>query len=163
LSDAGKAETRESLLPSELRRGLFVTVWDPKETLDAIGAGEKKGRKRSARVAEAIRNEIATLLIGKVSDPSLQGVSITRVEVSDDLSDAKIYYSLYGEGKDLEAVAAGFRRAAGFMRSHIARTLDLRYTPALQFRYDKTMDKVFELEEIFQEIADERKSSRDDS
>ena len=48
-------------------------------------------------------------------------------------------------------------RAKGFMRSHIAKTLNLRFTPALQFRYDETAQKVEELDTIFQEIANERK------
>ncbi len=140
-----------------------MTVWDPKETLDAVGAGQKGGRKRSAQVAEAIRNELATLLISKVSDPSLQGVNISRVEVTDDLSLAKVFFTIFEKEKEIKAVEAGFKRASGFMRSHIARTLDLRYTPVLQFRYDSVSDKVGELEELFQEIADERKSHRDDS
>ena len=49
------------------------------------------------------------------------------------------------------------------MRSHIAKTLNLRFTPALMFRYDNVMEKVAELDEIFQEIANERKSDKDDS
>jgi ribosome-binding factor A len=49
------------------------------------------------------------------------------------------------------------------MRSHIAKTLNLRFTPALQFKYDKVVEKVAELEEIFQEIANERKSRDADS
>jgi ribosome-binding factor A len=49
------------------------------------------------------------------------------------------------------------------MRSHIAKTLNLRFTPALQFRYDNVVEKVAELDQIFQEIANERKSPEDDS
>jgi ribosome-binding factor A len=139
-----------------------MTIWDPKETLDSIGAGEKAPRKRSAKVGEAIRNELATLLISKVNDPSLQGVSISRVEAAADLSQAKIYFTVLGDNPDIKAVAAGFKRAGGFMRSHLARTLNLRFTPVLQFYHDTVMDKVVELEEILQEIADERKSRTTD-
>jgi ribosome-binding factor A len=49
------------------------------------------------------------------------------------------------------------------MRSHIARTLNLRFTPELQFRYDDSVEKVAELEEIFQDIANERESRKDNS
>lgn len=134
-----------------------MAVWDPKKTLDSIGVG-KKERKRSAKVAEAIRNELSILLVGKVQDPRLLNLSISRVEVTDDLSLARIFFTVLGDEKAAKAAAEGLRRARGFMRSHIARTLNLRFTPDLQFRYDDIAGKVAELEDIFQEIANERKS-----
>lgn len=132
--------------------------WDPKKTLDSIGIGGKKGQKRSSRVAEAIRNELSILIVSKVQDPRLLNLSISRVEVTDDLSLARIFFTVLGDGKAAKAAAEGLQRAKGFMRSHIARTLNLRFTPDLQFRYDDIVGKVAELEEIFQDIANERKS-----
>ena len=136
-----------------------MTIWDPKQTLDSIGLGRKTERKRSARVADAIRVELATLLVSKVRDPKLQGVTISRVEVTDDLSIARIFFTVIDHEinrKGIRLAEKGLHRANGFMRSHIARTLNLRFTPVLQFRYDDTAEKVEELETIFQEIADER-------
>ncbi len=140
-----------------------MASWDPKQTLDSIGIGGKNEQKRSSRVAEAIRNELSTLLISKVRDPRLEGVSISRVEVPDDLSLARIYFTVMGGKKEIKEAGIGLERAKGFMRSHIAKTLNLRFTPALFFRYDTVVEKVAELDEIFQEIANERKSERDDS
>ena len=140
-----------------------VSIWNPKETLESIGIGSKDGQKRSSRVAEAIRNELSVLLISKVRDPRLRMVSISRVEVTDDLSLARIYYTHSGQEKERKKAEIGFEKATGFMRSHIAKTLNLRFTPALQFRYDDVAEKVSELEDIFQEIADERKSRQDSS
>jgi ribosome-binding factor A len=140
-----------------------VSVWDPKQTLDSIGIGEKNEQKRSSKVAEAIKVELSTLLVGKVADPRLHGVTISRVEVTGDLSLAKIFYTVFGDKKEQRAAAKGFERASGFMRSHIAKTLNLRFTPALQFRYDTIADKVAELDDIFQEIANERGAKKDDS
>lgn len=137
-----------------------MTIWDPKQTLDSIGIGRKTERKRSARVADAIRVELATLLVSKVRDPKLLGVTISRVEVTDDLSIARIFFTVIDQEinrKGIRLAQKGLQRANGFMRSHIARTLNLRFTPALQFHYDDTAEKVEELESIFQEIADERK------
>lgn len=133
-----------------------MTIWDPKQTLDAIGLGGKDGRKRSTKVADAIRVELATLLVSKVRDPKLKGVSISRVAVTDDLSIARIFFTVLDREAAVSAEKA-LQRARGFMRSHIAKTLNLRFTPALQFRYDETAEKVAELETIFQEIANERK------
>ena len=134
-----------------------MTVWDPKQTLDSIGLGEKEERKRSAKVADAIRVELATLLVSKVRDPNLQGVSISRVDVTDDLSIARIFFTVLDNQKGVKSAGKGLERAKGFMRSHIAKALNLRFTPALQFRYDETAQKVEELDTIFQEIANERK------
>jgi ribosome-binding factor A len=140
-----------------------VAIWDPKQTLDSIGIGGKNEQKRSSRVAEAIRNELSTLLISKVRDPRLLNVHISRVEVPDDLSQARIFFTVMGGKKEIKEAGIGFERAKGFMRSHIAKTLNLRFTPALLFRYDTIVEKVAELDGIFQEIANERKSQEDDS
>jgi ribosome-binding factor A len=142
---------------------VVVKTWDPKQTLDSIGVGEKKEQKRSTRVAEAMRNELAMLLVSKVQDPRLHSLSISRVEVADDLSSARVFYTVLGETKDVKAAEKGLHSAKGFMRSHIARTLNLRFTPELQFRYDDSVEKVAELEEIFQDIANERESRKDNS
>lgn len=140
-----------------------MAVWDPKQTLDSIGVGDRQEKKRSSRVAEAIRNELSVLLVSKVADRRLHSASISRVEVTDDLSLARIYFTVLGENRERREADKGFKRATGFFRSHIAKTLNLRFTPALQFQYDNVADKVAELDEIFKEIADERKSSQEDS
>ena len=140
-----------------------MSVLDPKQTLDSIGVGGKNEQKRSSRVAEAIRTELSMLLVSKVGDPRLHSVSISRVDVTDDLGLAKIYFTVFGDNKERRDAEKGFQRASGFMRSHIAKTLNLRFTPALQVFYENVADKVAELDEIFKEIADERKTSQDDS
>lgn len=135
-----------------------MSTWDPKNTLDSIGLG-KQERKRSVRVADVIRNEISILLIQKARDPHIADVAVSRVEVSDDLKYAKIYYTIQGKTKATAQIGKALERAKGFMRSHLAKTLNLRYTPALQFRYDETAAKVEELEQLFQEIAEEKKGN----
>lgn len=140
-----------------------MSIFDPKQTLDSIGIGHEKDQKRSSKVAEAIRNELSVLLISKVRDPRLIPASISRVEVTDDLSLARIFYTVSGDKKEIKQAGVGFDKAKGFMRSHIAKTLNLRFTPALQFRYDNIADKVAELDGIFQEIENERKSRQDGS
>lgn len=137
-----------------------MSIWDPKGTLDSLGAGREE-KKRSARVADVIRNELSILLIQKVRDPNIVDVALSRVVVSDDLKYAKIYYTVGGDGKIARKAGKGLERAKGFMRSHLAKTLNLRYTPALQFFYDETAEKVEEVERLFQEIAQERKGNED--
>ena len=138
-----------------------MVVWDPKETLDSVGLG-RVPQKRSARVADVIRNEISILLVGKIRDPKLANVSISRVKLSDDLKYAKVFFTVLGGGKEVQNGENGLRRAKGFIRSHLARTLNLRYTPDLRFMYDETAEKVEEMEKLFQEIADERDTAQQD-
>lgn len=140
-----------------------MSVLDPKKILDSIGVGNKNEQKRSSRVAEAIRTELSTLLVSKVGDTRMHSASISRVEVTDDLSLAKIYFTVLGGKKEIREAEKGFQHATGFMRSHIAKTLNLRFTPAIQFHYDNVAEKVAELDEIFKEIADERDNSQGNS
>ncbi len=132
-----------------------MSVWDVKTTLHTLGGG-KGTRKRPVRVAEAIRNELAVVLIQQARDPKIKDVTISRVIVSDDLKYAKIYYTVGGGRKADKQAREGLERAKGFIRSHIAKALNLRYTPALHFYYDETAEKVEEVEQLFREIARER-------
>lgn len=135
---------------------------DPKETLNSIGLGKNK-QKRSTRVADAIRNELSILLLQKIRDRKISNASISRVEVTDDLKYARIYYTVFGGKNDISDAALGFKRAQGFIRSHIAKTLNMRHTPELQFRYDAVAEKVEEIEKLFQTIAEERNSDEENS
>jgi ribosome-binding factor A len=110
-------------------------------------------KRRPVRVAEAIRNEISALLLYNVKDPALQNVTIIHVEVSNDLSRAKIYYACAPEMAN--KVGAGLRRAKGFMRSYLAKALQMRYVPELVFFSDPSIEYDEKMQKIFQEIASE--------
>ena len=93
------------------------------------------------------------LMLRKVKDPRLQRINITSVRVTSDLRTARIYFNC---GQDQVAeVKKGLERARGFIRSHLAKALGLRYVPALLFEYDERLDKQSEMEEIFREISAE--------
>ena len=131
-------------------------MWDPKETLKSVGLGPKSEQKRSVRVAEAIRNELSMLLLTKVRDQKLAEVTISRVHLADDLKYARIFFSVPGDKKSQVSAEEGLKRAKGFMRSHLAKVLNMRYTPDLQFVYDHQVEKAIEIEQLLQEIAKER-------
>jgi ribosome-binding factor A len=134
--------------------------WNPKSTLDSIGIG-KREKKRPSRIAEAVRNELSVVLLQKMRDPAVASISVTRVQVTDDLKYAKIYYRVMGDKKSAQQAGKGLERAKGFLRTQLAKSLNLRYTPALQFYYDETADKVEEVEQLLREIAKEEKSNED--
>ena len=132
--------------------------WNPKNTLDSIGIG-KKEKKRPSRIAEAVKNELSVVLLQKMRDPAVATISVSRVLVTDDLKYAKIYYRVMGDSKSARLAGKGLERARGFLRTQLARSLNLRYTPALQFFYDETADKVEEVEKLLLDIAEEDKSN----
>lgn len=141
---------------------MSVSIWDPKQTLDSVGLGRQE-QKRSTRVADAVRMELAVLMLKEVRDPKLAEVHISRVEVTDDLKIARIFFTLLKGKKGAPAVEKSLQKARGFMRSHIAKTLNMRYTPDLQFRYDDAAEKVAQVESLFREIENERKDRGEDS
>ena len=125
-------------------------------TLPGLG---KPVSSRPKRVAEAIKNELSVLLLQKVRDPRLQGVSISKVEITPDLKRAKIYFVLPGD-RDKGKAKKGLEKAKGFFRSQLASRMNLRYTPELVFFHDRHNEETERLDEIFRQLAGDRK--RDD-
>jgi len=118
------------------------------------GLGKPKST-RPKRVAEAIKNELSIFLLREVADPRLAAISFSRVMVSPDLKQAKVYFVL-PVGGDAKKVLRALRKARGFFRSHLARTLNLRYTPDLAFYFDDINEEVERIETLLADIASER-------
>lgn len=128
-------------------------------TLPGLGKPESS---RPKRVAEAIRNELSILLLQRVRDPRLGEVTITRVEVTPDLKLAKVYFDVPA-GKQAGEAAKGLKRAKGFFRSHLAKQMNMRYTPDLVFYHDRHFEETERLEDLFRQIAEQRSSDEDPS
>lgn len=110
--------------------------------------------KRSARVAERLREELSTLL-RDLRDPRVQGALVSRVEVTDDLQSAKVFVrrelGAPGEG-DARELVKGLTAASGRLRREVAQLLALRYAPTLRFFYDDAPDAMTRVEELLREI-----------
>lgn len=91
------------------------------------------------KVNEQAREVIANALLFDVSDPRLQMVTVTGCEVSFDRSVCNVYYT--ADASSYDDVAAAFDKAAGHIRSVMARTLDWRVAPQLRFRLDASVDE----------------------
>jgi ribosome-binding factor A len=96
---------------------------------------------RASRVAEQIQRDLSGLIRQEVKDPRVGLVTITAVEVNRDLSHAKIYVSSLAEAAGVEQSVEALQRAAGFLRSQLSRTLNLRSVPQLQFLYDASVER----------------------
>lgn len=110
--------------------------------------------KRSQRVGELIHEEISNLLLRGIKDPRIGFVTLTHVELSDDLKHAKVYVSVMGEEKDKEKTLQGLESASGFIRKELRRNLSLKYVPELIFKIDSSLDYSIRINEVLSEIEE---------
>lgn len=112
---------------------------------------------RRGRINEAIAKELAVIL-RSVKDYRLENavVSITSVNCAPDLSFAKIYFSYLGSGTPKE-IKQGLNSASGYIRTQLARTLNLRQTPKLVFAYDDSMEHGAQIAGLMQKVEEELK------
>jgi len=118
---------------------------------------------RPERVGELVRHEIAALVAKGLKDPRVGFVSVMAVRMSKDLQIASVYVSLYGTEKERKSSLVGLRNSAGWIRREIGKRIRLRVTPEIRFFEDTTLDRVFHLEEVFDEIAAEEKKDHGDA
>jgi ribosome-binding factor A len=104
--------------------------------------------ERSSRIAEQLQRELSELIRRQVKDPRIHLVTITDVDVSPDLSNAKILISVLGAQAPQPEVVAALNHAAGFLRHVLGRSLKLRSIPALHFYYDDTLDRAAHLDAL---------------
>lgn len=113
------------------------------------------GKHGKEVLASRIQTVLAQVLLRDVQDPRLQNVQITGVELTADLGLARIYYRSWMPDADPKEMANGFKRAAGLLRSRIAKACKMRTTPELQFRYDTSIDQAGRIDSLLQEVRSE--------
>ncbi len=101
-----------------------------------------------------MKEEIADILMRKIKDPRIGFVTVTDVEVSDDLRNAKVFVSIYGEEK--EKTLKGLDSAAPFIRSELGKRMRMRFVPELLFRFDATVERSAHIMELLRAIEEER-------
>jgi ribosome-binding factor A len=106
---------------------------------------------RLARVAEVIREVASETILFELRDPRVQGVTVTRAEVSGDLQHAKVFVSVMGTTKEQDLCMHGLKSAAGFIQSKLARRLQTRFTPVVQFVLDQGVKRSIEITRLINE------------
>lgn len=117
---------------------------------------------RAQRVGDFLKQELATLIQFEVRDPRVGMVSITDVEVSRDMSHAKVFMTVLGKEtkEDAEDSVAALNKAAGFLRSQLARNSNARTTPKLHFQFDASVVHGQYLSNLIDHaVAEDKKSS----
>jgi ribosome-binding factor A len=117
--------------------------------------------KRADRVADRISREISDILLKKINDPRIGFVTVTRVKCSDDLRNATVYFSIFGDDTKKKESMAGLKSALPFFQKEVFKRLDIKVPTLLYFRLDESLEEGNKIEKILKELRDERKESDD--
>jgi len=113
--------------------------------------------RRADRVAESIREEVATFLHEGAKDPRLVGlVTVTSVEVTRDLRSARIFVSILGSDSERTATFEALTSLTSHMRSRLARSLQLRVAPEISFRIDDSVARAARIESLLNEVREKK-------
>ncbi len=109
-------------------------------------------RGRPRKVADLIQRELSELLRREVRDPRVGMVTLTSVDVSPDLSHAKVFFTIL-EKEKLAGTTRALQRASGFLRSQLARRMKMYTTPELRFAYDESVERGDRLSQLIDSVV----------
>jgi ribosome-binding factor A len=111
--------------------------------------------KRRDRVGELLREKIALILLHKSRDPRLQNITVTSVEISDDLRRAKIFYLTRGQKVELPLLQKALQKAAGFIKQELAQEHILRVMPEFSFQVDESWQRGERVADLLRQLHQE--------
>jgi len=109
-------------------------------------------RGRPQKVADLLQRELSELLQREVRDPRVGMVTLTSVDVSPDLSHAKVYFTTLGK-EQVKETTQGLQRAAGFLRSQLAHRMKMYTTPEIRFVYDESVERGDRLSRLIDSVV----------
>ncbi|WP_203362347.1 30S ribosome-binding factor RbfA [Bacillus sp. REN10] len=107
---------------------------------------------RSNRVGEQMKKELTDILNRKVKDPRIGFITVTDVEVTGDLQQAKVYITVLGDEHKREETLKALAKAKGFIRSEVGQRIRLRKTPELLFEFDESIDYGNRIDALLRQI-----------
>ncbi|KSV57648.1 30S ribosome-binding factor RbfA [Acetivibrio ethanolgignens] len=120
----------------------------------------RKNSIKNTRINGEVQKELSRLITTEIKDPRINPMtSVVAVEVAPDLKNAKVYISVLGDEESRQATYQGLKSAASFMRSQLARTINLRNTPELHFIMDQSIEYGVNMSKL---IDDVNKGLKDD-
>ena len=109
--------------------------------------------RRPERLAESLKEEISEVVGYELDDPELQNATVTEVEVSPDLRDAKVYVLITGEEAEIKKTLRNLQHAAGFVRQQVALNLDMRFAPHIHFARDTAEENAARVGRLLNELV----------
>lgn len=109
---------------------------------------------RTGRVGEQIKKELSQLIQTEIKDPRIGFITVTGVDVTNDLSQAKVYLSVLGDDEQKADTLKGLEKASGFLRSELGKRIRLRHVPELIFKFDESIAYGSRIEKLLNEIGE---------
>jgi ribosome-binding factor A len=117
--------------------------------------------KRSARVSDLIREEIADIILNKIKHKTLGFITVTGAKVSDDLRNATVYLSVLNE-VDADKTIRKLNESSSFIKGELGRRLKMKFVPSLTFRIDESIQYGMKIDKLLNEIKSERSTIDED-
>ncbi len=117
--------------------------------------GGETVNKRANRVAEQMKQELSDIITRRLKDPRIGFVTITDVDVTGDLQQAKVYFTVLGDEEKKSSTLEALEKASGFIRSEIGNRIRLRKTPEIQFLFDESIDYGNRIEKIIADLKED--------
>jgi ribosome-binding factor A len=110
--------------------------------------------KRSERVSDLIREEVADIIMYRLKDPRIGFVTVTGVDLSADLKLAKVYVSILKE-EERDLTLGILNSSKNFVRSLLTKRLKMKFIPAIEFRIDTSIEYGFKIDKLLKEIKED--------
>jgi ribosome-binding factor A len=118
--------------------------------------------KRAERLAVQISREIGNILLLEMRDPRLGFVTVSRVEIDQEIAVAKVYVSIMGDDKERKGALIALNRSSGHVRSNLAKKLHIRQVPEIRFVLDLNLDHSDKINNILDGIREKEQDLRND-
>lgn len=120
-------------------------------------------KHRANRLAETLKQDISQLIREDLKDPRIGFVTVTSVDVADDLGHAKVYVSVLGSEEEGKASLDALNRAAGYVRSEIGKRVRLRHVPEIVFKYDPSIQHGAHIAKLLRDVGTSNAVDEDDT
>ena len=108
--------------------------------------------RRALKAAEVVREVVSMAILAELKDPRIRDVTVTHVEVSADLRHAKVHVSVMGDEARQRLSLRGLQSAAGFLQGKVAKRIEARYTPRIEFLLDQGVKKSIEVARLLRQV-----------
>ena len=119
--------------------------------------------RRVLKAAEAVREVVSWAILSDINDPRVADVTVTYVEMSGDLRQAKVHVSVMGDEAKQALCLRGLQSSAGFLQSKLNTRIDTRYTPRIEFILDQGVKRSIEISRILDEVLPKDKAAEKDN
>ncbi|MBN2291687.1 MAG: 30S ribosome-binding factor RbfA [Pirellulales bacterium] len=118
--------------------------------------------RRTLKAAEAVREVVSWAILTELNDPRVSDVTVTYVEMSGDMRQAKVHVSVMGDDAKQALCLRGLKSSAGFLQSKLSDRIDTRYTPRIEFILDQGVKRSIEISRILKEVLPEEEQAEDE-